>query len=163
MHHETNGHAASSALRLEADGHKLIFTDAQGVRHTTVEPIRAFPISAPRHGIALCDAEGRELHWIESLDALPKPQQVMLEDALARRHFGPTIHRILKVSHAGEPSDWEVETDRGTARFSVRSEEDIRRLAGHRALVTDAHGIRYLIPDLRALDAVSSRIMEHYL
>ncbi|MBL8797141.1 MAG: DUF1854 domain-containing protein [Planctomycetia bacterium] len=163
MHHERNGHSAST-IHLAADAQgRLVFTDPHGTTHTAVEPVRAFPISAPRHGIALCDADGRQLHWIEALDALPVAEQKLLEDALARRQFVPTVRRILRVSRVVEPSDWEVETDRGIARFSLRSEEDVRRLAGHRALVTDAHGIRYLIPDLRDLDPFSSRILERYL
>ena len=32
-----------------------------------------------------------------------------------------------------------------------------------RALVIDAHGIRYLIPDTRTLDATSRRLLERYL
>jgi hypothetical protein len=30
-------------------------------------------------------------------------------------------------------------------------------------LITDAHGIRYLIPDVEALDAHSRRLLERYL
>lgn len=165
MTHERNGTLSTSfpfTVSVESTG-RLLLSDAQGQTHAGVEPVRAFPMSAPGYGIALCDGDGRELYWIEELDAVPAAERQLIEDALARRQFVPKVRRIIRVSRAEEPSDWEVETDRGIARFSVRSEEDVCRLAGDRALVTDAHGIRYLIPDLRALDALSSRILERYL
>jgi hypothetical protein len=62
-----------------------------------------------------------------------------------------------------EPSEWEVETDRGPTRFILNNEDDVRRLDDQRALVIDASGIRYLIPDLRSLDAASRRVLERYL
>ena len=62
-----------------------------------------------------------------------------------------------------EPSEWEVETDRGRTSFVLNNEDDVHELGGHRALVTNAHGIRYLIPDTRQLDAISRRLLERYL
>jgi hypothetical protein len=164
MNHHANGKAPTGDFGLHHDAWgRLVLTDAHGRTHPGIEPVRAFPISDPRHGIALCDAEARELVWVEDLDALPPAVCQMLEEDLARRQFVPTLHRIVKVTGTVEPVEWEVETDRGTTRFSVKSEEDVRRLAGHRALVTDAHGIRYLIPDVRALDFLSRRTLERYL
>lgn len=142
---------------------RLVLTDASGRRCADVLPVRAFPISDPRHSIALCDADGREILWIDDLDALPEPQRQLLEADLARRQLMPVVHRIVKVSTQTEPSEWEVETDRGRTRFLLKDEEDVKRLGGDRAMVVDAHGIRYLIPDTRVLDAVSRRILESYL
>jgi hypothetical protein len=61
------------------------------------------------------------------------------------------------------PSEWRVETARGATRFLLKSEDDVCPLDDHRALVTDANGIRYLIPDLRQLDATSRRLLERFL
>ena len=58
--------------------------------------------------------------------------------------------------------DSKVETDRGPVLLTLNSEDDVRRLGPHRALIVDAQGLRYLVPDLRALDAASRRILEHY-
>jgi hypothetical protein len=75
----------------------------------------------------------------------------------------PQVRRILEVRGAVEPTEWEVETDRGPARFVLNSEDDVRRLGEDRALILDAHGIRYLIPSLSALDGRSRRLLERYL
>jgi hypothetical protein len=153
-----------SSFRLNTDSWgRLVLTDAQGRDHVGVEPARAFPITDPAHGISICDAEGRELIWIDELDQVPQPSRAVLEEALARRQFLPIIRRIVKVHGASEPCDWDIETDRGPTRLHLKSEEDVRRLVGHRAIITDTHGVRYLIPDVRELDAASRRVLERYL
>jgi hypothetical protein len=141
---------------------RLVLTEAGGRQHIGVEPIRPFPISDPAHGLSICDAEGREILWIDKLDGLPAMVRQVLEDDLAQREFVPVLRRIVKVSTVGEPSEWEVETDRGPTRFVLKSEDDVRTLHGHRALIIDAHGTRYLIADTRALDAASRRLLERY-
>ncbi len=142
---------------------RLVLTDAEGRQHAGVELVRAFPLSDPHHGISICDASGRELVWLADPDALPAPLARRIEEELAKREFVPIIRRILNVSAPVEPSEWEVETDRGRTRFVLNSEEDVHELDEQRALITDAHGIRYLIPDLAQLDANSRRLLERYL
>jgi Domain of unknown function (DUF1854) len=160
--HSTNG--VPPTLRLHRDAHgRLVFTDPGGQQHAGVEPIRAFPISAPRTGIALCDAAGRELLWIECLDDLPPGPRATLEEALAQREFVPILQRVLSISAPAEPSEWDVETNRGRTRFILNSEDDVHRLDHRLAIIKDAQGLRYLIPDLRKLDAASRRFLERFL
>jgi hypothetical protein len=142
---------------------RLVLTDVHGRQYVGVEPIRAFPITDPRHGISLCDAEGREILWIDRLEDVPASVRSVLEDELVRRHFLPIIEQVLAIEGASEPTQWTVRTDRGQTTFSLKSEEDVRRVAGHRLLIVDAFGIRFLIPDLRALDGPSRRLLERYV
>jgi hypothetical protein len=142
---------------------RMVLVDAQGVRHIGVEPVRAFPISDPDHWVSICDAEGRELVCVEDLAKLEPALRQMLVEDLARHEFVPVIQTILGVSADADPSHWEVETDRGRTSFLLNSEDDIRRLGPHKALVIDAQGIRFLIPDIRKLDASSRRLLERYL
>jgi hypothetical protein len=128
-----------------------------------VEPVRAFPITDPRRRLAICDTEGREVLWIDDLDTVSPTVRPLLEDELSRRHFLPVVRRVVKIQGATEPTTWEVETDRGPTTFTLKSEEDVRRLAGMRVLIVDAHGIRYLIPDLAGLDSASRRWLERYI
>jgi hypothetical protein len=156
--------AIEGAFELHDDAWgRLMLTAADGHIHLGVHPVRAFPITDPRHGISLCDAEGHEVVWIDDLDALPPPVRQHLEAALARREFVPVLRRVLKVSAPVEPSEWIVETDRGPTKFILNSDEDVRRLGENRALLSDANGIRYLIPDIAALDSTSRRWLERYL
>ncbi len=153
---------APIALDRDAWG-RLILIDADGVRHEGVEPIRAFPLSDPRRRIALCDESGRERAWVEDLDDLPESTRRIIVEALESNEFLPSISRIERISGESAPSDWDVVTDRGRARFTLDSEEQIRKLGKDRVLISDAMGLRYEVRDVKALDPASRRLLERYL
>ncbi|MBI5509617.1 MAG: DUF1854 domain-containing protein [Deltaproteobacteria bacterium] len=128
-----------------------------------VVPVRAFPFTAPRRHISLCDAQGREVHAIASLDELEPADAAMITAELARRELLPGITAIHSISPDNEPSVWQVATDRGPITFVLPSEDSIRRLGEHGALIADAHGVRYRIADARTLDKKSRTYLERYL
>ena len=142
---------------------RLVLIDAEGQRFVGVDPVRAFPITHPRSWISICDAEGREVLAIESLDELAAGVREALESELALREFIPVIQRIERLSGDSFPFDWDVRTDRGPTRFTVDNEEDIRRLGPSRVMITDARRLRYQVPDVGVLDAESRRLLERFL
>lgn len=142
---------------------RVVYTGADGIEHVGVTPVRAFPLSAPGCWIILCDREGRELTCIADLAALPADAAGLLAEELGRREFVPVIRRVLVVSSYLEPAEWGVETDRGVTRFVLKTEDDVRRLGPWSAIIQDAQGIRYLVPDTRRLDAYSRRAIDRYL
>jgi hypothetical protein len=152
------------SFQLERDpfGH-LALTDAEGVRHAGVVPVRAFPLTASDHGLSLVGADGRELVWIDRIADLPIPMRELLAQDLAARDFAPVLQKLHKVSSFGVPSTWNVSTDRGDTRFVLKAEEDIRRLDGGALLITSAHGLQFRIPDAKALDRHSRRLLERFL
>ena len=154
--------AVDYQLRRDAFG-KLVLTDTEGQSHEGVVPVRAFPIAAPDQGIALVDPHGHELAWIEQLSDLPDGLRELVQDELATREFMPVISRIFSVSSYATPSTWAVETNHGHAELILKGEEDIRRLASPGLLITDSHGIHYLIRDRYALDAHSKKILDRFL
>lgn len=128
-----------------------------------VVPVRCFPHSAPGAWISFCDVQGREVHCLRSLEDLPEgPRRFLVED-LAARELIPVIRRIHGVSAGPDPAIWHVATDRGETRFPLTSEDQIRRMGARAVLITDAHGVRFRILDVRALDAHSRRILGRYL
>jgi len=149
---------------LERDqwGH-LVFITSDGQRHANVTPAPLFPISAPDTWISLRASDGSELVCIEDPRELPAEVWNLLKDELARREFVPEIRRIVRVSGNSEPCEWQVETDRGPTRFVLKSEEDVRRIGDQQILILDAHGTRYHITDLSAVDVKSRRIVEWYV
>jgi hypothetical protein len=142
---------------------KLVLTTADGTAHEGVVPVRAFPIAAPDDGVGLISTDGRELAWIPRLDTLPAPMRALVESELAAREFMPEIRSIVGVSTYATPSVWTVRTDRGQTDLVLRGEEDIRRLTGSTLLISDNHGIHYLIRDLSALDKPSRKILDRFL
>ena len=143
-------------------GH-LRLTRADGQVFDHVSPVRSFPIQDPEHGIAMVCADGREVAWIARLQQLPPAQRALIVEELGAREFMPTILRIEDVSSYAVPSTWTVLTDRGATALVLRGEEDIRRLGPDALLVSDIHGIVFLIPNLPALDKHSKKILDRFL
>lgn len=149
---------------LRRDDHgRLVLHRADGTEHVGVQPVRAFPLSGPESGLSFVGADGRECLWVEHPDALTGEVRRLLDEELARREFAPVIERLLEVSTFGTPSTWTVRTDRGDTQLVLKAEEDIRRLGGAALLVSDSNGIGYRIPDLRAMDRRSRRLLERFL
>lgn len=153
-----------AAFTLERDtrGH-LVLIDEQGERYPDAAPVRAFPLSDPLHAISICDKDGREIVYLDSLDDLEPATRSIIEAALGQREFVPVILRILTTPPRTEPALWQVETDRGVTSFEVESEDSIYRRDPRQVSIVDVRGIRYLIPDTRKLDQKSQRVLERFL
>ena len=142
---------------------RLILSLPTGEQFCGVVPVRGFPFSAPGTCISFCDERGHEVFFLTDLAHLSPAIRQLLEADLARREFIPIIRNIYSVSAGAEPTDWHVLTDRGETRFVLNNEDSIRRMGPHGALITDSHGIRFRIEDIRTLDAHSRRVLRRYL
>jgi hypothetical protein len=142
---------------------KLVLTDAAGEVHENVSPARAFPVQAPDESIAIVSTDGKEVGWIDRLTDLPAAIAALVREELTGREFMPAISRIVSVTSFATPCTWKVETDRGDTEFVLRGEEDIRRLNADTLLVSDIHGIHYLIRNHWDLDKASKKILDRFL
>jgi hypothetical protein len=142
---------------------ELHLVHPDGRREGPVVPVRAFPISEPGRGVSLVGPDGHERAWIDRLDELPAAWREPIEQELAAREFVPEIRRLLSVSTFATPSVWQLETDRGPTQLVLRGEEDIRRVPGGALMVTDTHGVAYLIRRVADLDRHSKRLLERFL
>ena len=124
---------------------RLVLTLSDGVVHEGVLPVRAFPVHAPDDYVALVGTEGKELVWIDHLEALTEDVRSLILEEIASREVMPTILSITNVSTYSTPSTWDVLTDRGATRFVLKGEEDIRRLASAALIITDSHGIKIVV------------------
>jgi hypothetical protein len=155
---------ATSKFELQRDTFgKLVLTDADGVRHEAVAPVRAFPIQAPDQGISMVLQDGREVAWIDDVAHLPEPIRTLVRDELEGREFMPEILHITGVSSYATPCTWRVQTDRGETEFVLKGEEDIRRIGEASLLVADNHGIHFLVRDLFGIDKHSRKILDRFL
>jgi hypothetical protein len=142
---------------------RLVLTMPLGQVFEGVVPVRAFPIQSPEDGIALMHTDGHEAVWIDRLDALPEPAKGLIREELASREFMPEILSIESVTSFSTPCTWHVLTDRGDTRFVLRGDEDIRRVGLTVLLVTDSHGIQFLIRDREKLNKESRKILDRFL
>ena len=134
-----------------------------GTRHVPVTALRAYPVSAPDEGVALMDADGHEIFWIDALDQLAPALRSQVNQALNEREFLPEILQLTDVSSFATPSTWSVLTDRGSTQFLLKGEEDIRRLTGTVLLINDANGVQFMIRDLAAMDKHSRKLLDRFL
>jgi hypothetical protein len=155
----------TTAFPLQRDAFdKLIWTTAENQRFEGVVPIRAFPIQSPDVGISLVNLDGEEVAWIEELADVPEPAQTLIRDELATREFMPVISQIVAVASFSTPCTWTIKTDRGDTQLVLRGDEDIRRIGtGAALLISDSHGIQYLVRDQFAMDARSKKILDRFL
>ena len=141
---------------------RLVLKNDSGV-HEGVVPVRAFPVTAPGKGIALMSAQGRELAWIASLESLSDESRILLEEALRDREFMPEILSLVSVSGYAAPCEWKVKTDRGETAFTLKSEDDIRRISSSALILTDSHGVNFLIKNPADLDRHSKKLLGRFL
>jgi hypothetical protein len=142
---------------------RLQLNTADGTIHDGVYPVRAFPISAADEGLSVVSADSHELLWIERLSDLDADSRKLLAAELAQREFMPEIQSIHQVSSFATPCTWQVTTDRGDAELVLKAEDHIRRLTQTSLLITDGHGINFLIRDLEQLDKHSRKLLDRFL
>ena len=139
------------------------FVSADGVQHDHVMAVRSFPVAAPDEGIAVVDVDGKELLWIQHLSHLSETVRSNVLRAMTQREFMPQILKLLGVSSFVTPSIWDIETDRGATTLLLKGEEDIRRLSASVLLVTDGHGVQFLIRDMAQMDRQSRKLLDRFL
>lgn len=138
-------------------------TLADGSVHDGVTVVRAFPIRAPDEAISVIDHEAHELCWIEHVSELNEKVREAVVSALQMREFMPEILSVERVSSFATPSVWTVQTNRGKCDFTLKGEEDIRRVSSQTLIVADAHGVQFLIRDLPSLNAASRKLLDRFL
>ena len=142
---------------------KLLMTAADGQVIEGVAPVRAFPIQSPDEGISLVQGDGKEVAWIEHLNDLPPASRALLVEELEGREFMPEIARVKSGSSFATPCTWQVDTDRGETQFVLKGEEDIRRIGAASLLISDSHGIQFLIRDMFTIDKHTRKILDRFL
>ena len=142
---------------------QLQLTASDGSIFDGVYPVRAFPINAPDEGLSIVSKEGKELAWLPSLATLPTDAKTLILEELTQREFMPLIKRIRHVSSFATPSTWEVETDKGATQLTLKSEDQIWRIKGSKFLITDKHGVNFMIQDTDELDKHSRKLLDRFL
>ena len=142
---------------------KLVLTTEEGDVHEGVSPVRAFPIQAPDKGISMVLGDGKEVGWIDDIAGLPLQVRELVMDELEGREFMPEILSVKEVSSFATPCTWFVTTDRGDTEFTLKGEEDIRRVGAASLLVADNHGINFLIRDMYTIDKKTRLILDRFL
>jgi ATP-binding cassette subfamily B protein len=148
-------------LELDADGQLWVIVHGSAER-LAVSARRAFPLTDPNAYVSLVDEQNQERACFESITELGETDRATLERALSQADFLPVVARILSVTQEATRSVWRVDTDRGQTEFVVDQEDHVRPLEDGRHLISDAHGMRYLVPLASRLDAHSRKILARF-
>jgi hypothetical protein len=142
--------------------HRLVATNASGVRLEGVSFVRLFPYTVDDGPISMVDARGKEVVLLDGFAVLPANVSDLIRAHLARREFLTTIQRVVSSSSSGIPTDWLLETNRGPLSIRIRDEDAFRTLPRGELLITDDSGARFLVPSIEALDAHSRAIVRRF-
>lgn len=127
---------------------------------------RCFPFSDPDHFISIREpeADGKEIGLIEDLNALPADMRAMLEEQMNLRYFTPKIRKVHSIKEEYGYAYWDVTTDRGACRFTVRmGGSNVYAIGPNRYLVNDIDGNRFEIPDLYKLSAKEIKQLDLFI
>ena len=142
---------------------QLCLRTEDGQFYEQVLPVKAFPISLPGECIAIVDRDGHELVWLDDLNQVSADNLIIIKEELANREFMPVLMKISEVSSFATPSTWTVGTSRCATQFVLKGEEDIRRISKDTYLISDNHGVQYLIENIQLLDKHSRRLLDRFL
>lgn len=135
-----------------------------GERYERVNLHRAFPLSDRDSYISVRDTESKEIGVIESLVEFDEATQRLIAEDLDRRYFTPVIRSVRSIEEEFGYSYWEVMTDAGPRRFTVRrGRGSLIQIGDNRVLVIDVDGNRFEIEDYTRLGARHSRVVESLL
>ena len=155
----------AKGIRLSrASGGGLLLTLPDGRSFAGVQVVRAAPLSQPNCYICFLDSDGREILMMHDLSDLAPEDRLLIEEELRMRYITSVIRRVISLRREGGTLYWKTETDRGFRELVVQSsDESIRWLGEGCLLLTDVDGNRLIVPDIRALDRVSARILSDNL
>jgi hypothetical protein len=137
---------------------RMLFKDEYCYREVRIA--RALPLSNPVQYIGLRDGDDKEIGMLRGLDGLDPESSKIIEEELAKRYFLPKILKVLKVKDQFGIVVWDVETDFGKKRYTVRNMRDNTvQLSPGRVLMTDTDGNRFEFPDIEQLDVRSLEVI----
>jgi len=145
----------------KTEGGFLALQIGDSEKYDRVNLYRAFPFSKENEFISVRDSEGKEIGILRSLDDFSGEKRALLLGELNRRYFTPIIERIHSIKEEFGYVYWDVKTDAGYRRFTIkRDENSVINIDGKRVLIIDVDGNRFEIPDVEALDAKSYKKIE---
>ena len=125
---------------------------------------RSFPLSMPDKLISVRDSEDCEIAVIASLHDFSPEMIALIQEELNRRYFAPTIQKLVSLKDEFGYTYWDVETDSGFCRFTVKGgENNVSLLSENTLLIIDVDGNRFEFPDFQKSDAKSVKTIDTML
>ena len=121
---------------------------------------RVLPLSDDKCYIALRDGGDKEIGILLTLEGLDPESLRIVEEELTRRYFLPKVLTVTDVKDEYGVVIWDVETDYGPRRYTVRNMRDNTvALTATRALMTDVDGNRFEFTNVEKLSAKAQEVL----
>lgn len=125
---------------------------------------QTFPFTHRDQYVSVRDMEGNEIGMIEELGDFSDEVVAAFRAELERRYFAPVVTRIESMKEEFGYAYWDVETDSGPRRFTVRDmTQNLWLLSTEHVMIVDVDGNRFDIPDYTKLDAASRKYIDDLL
>jgi ATP-binding cassette subfamily B protein len=129
---------------------------------------RCLPVRFPEAYLSLryADADGREIEvgLLRDLEAWPPGVRALLRHSLGKRYLVHTILAIRSVRAAEPYLHFDVETDLGPQRFTVRQQADrVQEYGSNGKILLDTFENHYLVPDVDRLPEGERRMFLRYI
>jgi len=145
----------------------LMSATVDGTFYKRVRPVRCFPFTDPDKYISLREGSGnesREIGMLLNIGDLGAEAEAIIRNQLDLMYFMPIIKKTLSIREEYGYSYWDVQTDRGELRFTVRmGGNSINKLSDTRIIISDLDANRFEIPDTSALSAKELKMLDLYL
>ncbi len=129
--------------------------------------VRCRPVGDPGRFISLryTDLHGRdvEIGLVRDVDEWPREAQELIEKSLSRRYFLHTIQAIHDIRLVNNYLSFDVDTDLGPQRFTMRWQHDRVQDYGAGKMLLDTDENRYLVPDVGELPPGQRSLFQRYV
>ncbi|HJQ79255.1 MAG TPA: DUF1854 domain-containing protein [Lacipirellulaceae bacterium] len=143
-------------------------TPNDAVTYRGVFAVNLFPATNPDDYISLRiwtrDGMEQEIGILRRLHEWPAEAQSLVRAALARRYWLQTITGVDQIKLELGHLNFEVRTDHGPRRFTMRwSQSQVQDFGERGKVLLDLDDNRYLVPDVEALPPRESDLFQRYV
>jgi hypothetical protein len=137
---------------------RLQFKDEWSCRDVRVGQL--LPLSDPEHYWAIRNGDDVEIGVLKDLTTLDADSRRVLEEEVSRRYLLPKVLSVQKVRDEYGVVVWDVTTDIGEKRYTVRNLRDSSvALTLTRVLMTDVDGNRFEFPNIDNLSVQAQEVL----
>jgi hypothetical protein len=118
------------------------------------------PLSNPEQFWALRDGNDVEIGVLLDLSGLDIASRDVVRGEVANQYFLPKVISVQKVRDEYGVAVWDVITDAGARRYTVRNLRDSSvALSATRVLMTDVDGNRFEFPNIHDVSALAQDVL----